>query len=278
MQSQKNRRAFSRFAVFLFAVSSFFFGPQVFAQSRVYTESFDTLFQQWSVRVIGLVAAAATLLLGYVIMKKDETERQKQVIFWSIVTMVAGATLFVAGTTIYINVTSDTGGPVHWHADYKVIACGQELDLVNPKGLSNKIGTPTLHEHNDNRIHVEGVLHRLIDGSLGKYFNVIGGELSAETLKYPLADGSTAAFKNGDQCPDGSEGQVQVFVNKVDDNVIRQTKLEHPEDYVLSGHERVPPGDCILVEFGTPKAATEASCRFHDIAVQNGELIYEFAE
>ena len=65
------------------------------------------------------------------------------------------STGILIGSTIYLNTNSDSGGPVHWHADIEFWACGNEIELRDPTGFSNKIGTGTLHEHDDHRIHLD---------------------------------------------------------------------------------------------------------------------------
>ena len=54
--------------------------------------------------------------------------------------------------------------------------------------------------------------------------------------------------ENGDVCPDGSVGTLKVYVNG---------KLNpDPERYVPAPHIYVPPGDCIIFEFGPGSALT----------------------
>jgi len=42
----------------------------------------------------------------------------KKILFAAIVIPVVAATIFLAGSTIYLNSVSSSGGPVHWHADF----------------------------------------------------------------------------------------------------------------------------------------------------------------
>src|SRR3989344_115684 len=86
------------------------------------------------------------------------THQYKKFFFLSITIPVAMVTLYLAGHTLYENAISVTGGPVHWHADYQVWHCGERIDLVDPNFPSNKIGTPLLHEHDDDRVHMEGTV------------------------------------------------------------------------------------------------------------------------
>lgn len=104
---------------------------------------------------------------------------------------------------------SATGAPHigkdHWHATYQFIACGEK-----------QANAPTweagVHTHGDGVIHIhpytpseEGSGARLV-----KWFEYGGGKLDKDEIRLP---GSRTTYKNGDTCPDGTEGTVQVFVN-----------------------------------------------------------------
>src|SRR5690349_16520906 len=126
------------------------------------TEDLETFISQLSLTVVG-VGTLLIVILVIVSMvverrKTKKAERLKLPLFAAIVVVVLGTTLTISGGTIYLNVNSATGGPVHWHADFEIWGCNNELELRDPHGfLSNKIGTATYHEHDDKRIHVEGV-------------------------------------------------------------------------------------------------------------------------
>ncbi len=157
------------------------------------------------------------------------------------------SSLYFAGAIIHENIVSETKGPVHWHADYQIWACGERIDLKNPQGLSNKIGTPLFHEHDDDRIHVEGTVMEVKDVELGDYFEVIGGKLEKGHLIYP-GQNQTYNYQNGDTCPNGQTGQLKVYVNG--ERIQNYTHyLPYPDPYV-------PPGDCIIVEFGPNNSQT----------------------
>jgi hypothetical protein len=247
-----------------------------------------------SILVLLLVAIAAAIGKS----RKKKTQALKLPLFAAIVVVVLGTTLTISGGTVYLNVNSATGGPVHWHADFETWACGNELELRDPTGfLSNKIGTATYHEHDDKRIHVEGVPISLPhDFSLGKFFNVVGGGITKDTLVVPLnengkyfedhheeidgdgnptpspedinpyikteADGKVASFVNGGAC--GSEAaRVQVFAYQLDKNTntYKQTKIEDPANFMPSHEANIPPGDCVIVEFSPYKERTDKLCK-----------------
>jgi hypothetical protein len=181
------------------------------------------------------------LIIFILTMGRGVANRNKKLFFWMMIVPVALSSLYLAGYTVYENINSATGGPVHWHADYEVRVCGETLELVDPEGIKNKIGNPTFHEHNDDRIHIEGSVEELVDVSLGKYFETIGGELDHGHLVFHDEHKGVIDVEDGYSCPGGGEGSLKVYINgKLD---------EHFEDYVIYPDPNVPPGDCIIVVF-----------------------------
>ncbi|MEK6951231.1 MAG: hypothetical protein AABX13_05920 [Nanoarchaeota archaeon] len=200
------------------------------------------------------------------------TSRQKWAFYLAIAVPVALVTLYAAGTTIYLNLTSHTAGPVHWHADFEIWNCGKQIDLRDPRGASNRIGTSTFHEHGDNRIHVEGVVVKLPDASLHRFFEVVGGKLAEEELRVPTNEGFVSVGK-GDFCENGEgdeEGKVQVFVYQTEGETYQQRKIT--DEYVLSPQALVPPGDCLIIEFDREKEHTDKLCLSYQRAIERGEL------
>ncbi len=262
------------------------------------TEDLETFIGNLSltVTVVGSILVVVLLLLAIIIEKRKSkpAKRLKLPLFVAIVVVVLGTTLTIAGSTVYLNIASATGGPVHWHADFEIWACNNEINLRDPHGfLSNKIGTPTLHEHNDKRIHVEGVPITLpYDFSLGKFMTVVGGGISKNSLTVPLnddnyfetaqdgdgnpapnpelvtqfvhteAEGKTANFVSGEKCGD-QPAEVQVFAMRYDDaaKTYHQTKIDDPANYMPAKEANVPPGDCVIMEFAPHKDRTDKLCK-----------------
>jgi hypothetical protein len=226
-----------------------------------------------------LVAAGLVFILTVIsLFIKEKTEFISGLLFWSMVLVIVANTLFLAGSTIYLNSKSITGGPVHWHADFEIWDCGQKVEFIpNPKGLSNKIGTPTLHEHNDGRIHLEGVVTDYSEITLGRFFEVAGWELTNESLTKKVVGDGVYGRRNGETCNTqadmlGLPGELQVFVYNTEANSFSQQKLSNPTEYIMSPYSQVPPGDCIIIEFDTPKEKTDKLCNFYKVAIQKGEL------
>lgn len=280
-----------------------------FAQSA--TEGIDNLFvpgsdleekiASWSIRVTLGSAIAIIILILISSFAKNRWPKLKLPLFISLATIMAGSTLFLGASTVYLNTKSDSGGPVHWHADFEIWACGNQLELRDPyEFLSNKVGTATLHEHNDQRIHLEGVVvHEETDATLGKFMHVVDGAVTADALVVPLngesegdmfedhvdgdgpsspapasldpfivyADGNRyARFVDGQTC-DGEYSEVQVFVYKYDEatDTYAQAKLADPASYSISPEPNVPPGDCVIFEFGPSRDQTDKLCEQYGV-------------
>ena len=205
-------------------------------------------------------------------------ERGKKIIFIVIAVPIAVATLYLAATTVYLNMISETGGPVHWHADYEIWACGKQYELVDPTGFDNKIGSPVFHEHNDNRIHAEGVLHKKSDANFGRFFSEAGGKLTMKELILPTNDG-LKTWKNDEICND-KPAKLQVFVYQVvnanpsqkSNFLYKQSKLADFDEYSLSEYASVPPGDCIIIEFDQEKSKTDKICSTYRVAIEKGDM------
>lgn len=220
--------------------------------------------------LIGLGLTALFILMAILLSPKKETV--KRVLFNLIIISVITPTLVLVFITVYLNLNSWSHGPVHWHADYEVWVCGEKLDLVAPTGWSNKIGTPTLHEHNDNRLHLEGVALTAHDVSFGRFFRVIGGEITPTSLIFPDKNGLVQRT-TGAHCPDDTIGTLQAYAYRVNnDNTYTQRKVLSPELYIPTPQSIVPPGDCIIVEFGPTSPVTEKLCRSWQVALETGKL------
>lgn len=279
---------------------------QIIAMYTIFgAENLETFISNLSltVTVVGAVLVVVLLLIaiGVEKTKSKQAKKLKLPLFVAIVIVVLGTTFTIGGGTVYLNVSSATGGPVHWHADFEIWACGNELNLRDPQGfLSNKIGTPTLHEHNDKRIHLEGVPITLpYDFSLGKFMGVVGGGISNNALTVPLndtnyfanepgeadgdgnpapmpeqiepfihteANGKVASFVTGQKCGDET-AEVQVFAMRYNEaaKTYTQTKVADPASYMPAKEENVPPGDCIIMEFSPAKDRTDKLCKQYGI-------------
>lgn len=261
-------------------------------------ESIEGSINSFSIRtvLISSVLLILLLLISSRIVKNKKLSNLKKPLFIMIAATIILPSLLMTGSTIYLNTISDSKGPVHWHTDIEFWACGQEIELRDPyEFLSNKIGTSTYHEHDDKRIHLEGVVvDKEHDASLEHFMEVIGGSIDETTLTIPVNDDQiieddidgdaptntdelpaqasatdsegrrTLSFKNGiGACGSQGYAEVQAFLfrfNKEDDTYA-QTKLDEPALYTMRDESTVPPGDCLIVEFDTVKSQTDRLCQ-----------------
>ena len=252
-----------------------------------YTLDKGEAIKHGSINLILIASIIISILVGYAVLQKKaihKSNTQKVVVFSILTAAAVGTTLYAAGSTVYLNIISETAGPVHWHADFEIWDCGNEIDPIDPTGLSNRVGTPTLHEHGDNRIHVEGVPIQKRDVNLHNFLHVIGGDLQKDYFTIPI-DGGTEEeslilmheMRTGELCG-GERGVLQIFVYKVinpDERkrwVYEQVKLTDYENYIMSPYQNVPPGDCIIIEYDRDKESTDKLCETFEVAMGRGEL------
>jgi len=255
--------------------------------------------------IAGAVLVLSTLvaMLAAKRLPKKRFKYLKLPLFLLMTGTILVTTGILAFNTVYLNVKSESKGPVHWHADIEFWACGSEIELRDPTGvLSNKIGTSTYHEHNDKRIHLEGVVvEKVRDASLGKFMEVTGGYINGQGVGIPVnKDSSTwlahSEHQDGDKQSDGfmstmsqyvgqdkkgsvlrlengtstcnnqpAELQVFAFRYNKDSKTYTQTKVANPASYVIRDESVVPAGDCVIVEFDRPKQKTDKLCNQYGI-------------
>jgi len=222
--------------------------------------------------LIGSIITALFVLFSMTAKKQKGFDKKKIWLFLGLVLPIILVTGYVATSTIYLNVISETKGPIHWHADFEIYGCNEKLDIIDPTGLSNRVGNSIFHEHGDDRVHVEGVVVKESDIDLHSFFRVIGGELTKEKISLLTTHGPVT-YKNGDSC-NGIQGKLQAFVYKTNNEIVTQEKLDNFPDYVLSPESLIPPGDCLIIEFGEEKASTNRICETYKIALEKGDVTY----
>lgn len=231
----------------------------------------DIVIADLSYKTVMIASVLLIILTSVSLFLKKINKPLKVFLFGSIAIITLLTTVFIAGATVYLNSVSVSKGPVHHHADIEFWECGQELQLKDPQGLSNKIGTPTLHEHNDKRIHLEGVVVGKNDASLGKFMQVIDGGISPSSITIPTDSGKKTLI-SGQNCPDGTTAHLQVFIYRVNQGIAVQEKLTNPQDFIIAPYSAVPPGDCIIVEFDQEKDKTDKICRSFKVAQELGKI------
>ena len=244
---------------------------------EIATPSLETLVNSYSIWAVYAAAASIGLLIFFAILIRYPSESVKRVLFWSITGIIAITTGLLAGMTIYVNQSSVTKGPVHWHADFEIWACGVRQNLQDPEGVSNRIGSPSFHEHNEERLHVEGVVMDSSDVDLGAFFRVIGGSISNSSLTIPTNEGKKT-FISGQKCNSSNDAaELQVFVYEADmvDKTYSQRKIINPQDFQYVRESQVPPGNCIIIEFNQEKEITDKICQTYQDAITTGKLTKE---
>lgn len=228
------------FFVILFASSAFAHGAE---------ETAEQLPEPVQFLYLAFFIVLAVVLLS-IAKRNSMNELFKKASFSIIVASVVLSTLYLAGYTVYENITSATGGPVHWHADFEVWVCGEKLELQESSGLEGRVGTSLFHHHNDLRIHVEGTVRELEDVFLEKFFQSIGGDFHKDFISVILEDGTVLEKRNGDLC-NGLPGKMQLYVNGIPNNEFGE--------YVISPFSNVPPGDFLHIVFDSKEGVPNSS-------------------
>lgn len=232
-------------------------------------------FGIWTVFGFGVAVLALFSIVG-VSLGNHMSEGRKKALYIIAATCIIATTFYFVGTTVMLNLASSTKGPVHWHADFEIWSCGQRVDIASPIGLSNRVGSSVFHEHDDNRIHVEGPVLESEHVSLQEFFRTIGGQMESGRLSVPTNEGMVE-MQNGQLCG-GQPASLQVFVMRVENPDERkgwkytQSKLADFPGYVTFPYAQVPPGDCIIIEFGPEQEKTGHLCETYRLAKERGEL------
>ena len=228
--------------------------------------------------VIGIFILSAIPFLILAVTKKEKEKISRQhIIFWIVIYFISAITLVVVADTINLTINSETKGPVHWHADFEIWKCGKKLDIIDPEGMANRVGSRLFHEHGDGRMHVEGIIKNIEDVDLHNFFKSIGGDLSEISFNIP-ADHNIIEVSDGELC-NGEPAEVQIFAYVVSNPDARQKsgflveQLKVNGNYILSPYQDVPPGDCIIVEFDKRKNKTDKICETYRIAVEQGRIM-----
>lgn len=231
-----------------------------------------------SLFLIGITSTIALLAVAISIFYKRKTGKIKILLFLIITIPIIITTIYLAGATLYLNKISETNGPVHYHADFEIWNCNEKINLIAPRGLLNRVGSNDFHEHDDDRIHVEGTIIKKEDISLHHFFDVVGSSLSENQLTIPT-DSGLLQIKSPGFCNE-KKAEIQVFLYKITNPdpkkksgfLYKQEKLRDFESYIISPYQNIPPGDCIIIEFSEPKEKTEKICESYKLSLQKGDL------
>ncbi|MBI4141165.1 hypothetical protein HY485_04990 [Candidatus Woesearchaeota archaeon] len=121
---------------------------------------------------------------------------------------------------------------VHAHAYIDIFVCGKQIDLPRANEGTNAhnkkfVGIPLLHTHDDNVMHLEGVVRNIDEIKLGRFFDAMNVQFD-----------STKVFNtsNGDLC-NGKQGTWKMYVNGKETNKFRDYvpfNTIEPEKQIIS--------------------------------------------
>jgi len=164
----------------------------------------DVMFSEHVVNVIGIGFVLSLVLTALSFYREDDlTMHDKDVMMNAFLVVILVPSFYAAGSFVHESETSWSGGEIHYHADYEVIIENnggelEALNLIDPSNfceddymcsINDRTGITKYHEHNDNRIHLEGVFRKREDATLAAYFEAFGGKLTNTELVYPTNDG-----------------------------------------------------------------------------------------
>lgn len=175
-----------------------------------------------------------------------------------------------------------------------------QVELVDPEtfcanndagalcGLSDRTGITKYHEHDDSRIHLEGIFKEREDATLAAFFETFGGELSTTKMKMPTNSGAVDKTEEG-------EYEVTTVVQKgvvrerkwcVLDNTAPQDEICRnqrgelalgPSNYVISPYKRGPALDDIFIVYDS-RNATEVLNDIREDEKYRGFKMYKEGE
>ncbi|MFB6144171.1 MAG: hypothetical protein ABEJ98_02560 [Candidatus Nanohaloarchaea archaeon] len=239
-------------------------------------------FVQHTTTLIGLGVLSCITLAAISFYREDDlTMHDKNLLMNAFLIAVLVPSFYTAGAFIHESQTSWSGGEIHWHADYEVFVQQrgelQRLDLIDPSNYCNgymcsvndRTGITKYHEHNDNRIHLEGVFREREDATLSAYFETFNGELSNTRLVYPTNNGVVSVKENANRslkilvrkgvanqrhwCAIGGEVPVEDRCQSADNGEIASS----PSEYVISPYKRGATLDDIFIVYDS-KTTEEA--------------------
>jgi hypothetical protein len=163
-------------------------------------------------------ALAIIFLAGVSIYYEDELNNlEKRLLMNGFFLAILVPSFLAAGAFLHDSQTTWSNGEIHWHADFEVLVENdqgaiEELDLVDPAKfcedtshessymckINDRTGSTEYHEHNDDRIHLEGSFKTRRDASLAAFFEQFKGELTSRKMVFPTND-ETVEVRSNDE-------------------------------------------------------------------------------
>lgn len=242
--------------------------------------------------VMPILQAGLILTVGLAVVsfyrEEDLTMRDKNILMNGFIIAVLVPSFYTAGAFVHQSQTSWSQGEIHWHADFEVMVeedgVYRQLDLIDPQkfcqtteyesttmcALNDRTGSTRYHEHNDDRIHLEGIFKDREDATLRAFFETFDGELTNERLVFPTNNGTVEKVEDGQKsvkilvqrgvggnrrwCAIAERGEVpedDICLTERGDLAI------NPGYYVISPYKRGPTLDNIFIVYDS-KTTQEA--------------------
>lgn len=234
-------------------------------------------FVQYVEPILILGSLSTLVLAGLSLYREGELNlRDKKILMNGFLVAILLPSLYTAGAFVHDSQTSWSGGEIHWHADFEVLVEQngdlERLDLIDPGNfcketthessymcsVNDRVGSTEYHEHNDNRIHLEGSFKTKRDASLASFFEQFNGQLTNTKIVFPTNDGTVEKIAD-------AEHSVKILVNKgvgdrhwciVDNTVKAEDRCSShgdiasgPEDYIISPYSRGANLDNIFIVY-----------------------------
>lgn len=242
-------------------------------------------FVEYVIPVLQAGFILTILLAVLAVYREDELNmKDKTVLMNGFLVAILVPSFYAAGAFMHESQTSWSGGEVHYHADFELLVDDngelQELNLVDPGEfcektshessfmckLNDRTGSKEYHEHNDDRIHLEGTFKNKRDASLAAFFEQFGGVLENGKLVVPTNDGVVRK-----ESTDGNTLKILVHRGTgatrhwclIGDQLPREDVCKDsysgepansPAEYVVSPHSRGPALDDIFVVYDSQPA------------------------
>lgn len=140
----------------------------------------------------------------------------QDILIYGIIGLIPALIIFGVVKGILDAANSFTDTAVHWHASIAYEACGESLDLKD----AGKMGI--IHGHDDDQVHVEGLILKESDIALSNFFKAVNLTITSEQLE---------DYKNGDVCENtGEPGQVAFYVNEEKYENLSQIIIQDKQD------------------------------------------------
>ncbi|MFB6203141.1 MAG: hypothetical protein ABEK01_01470 [Candidatus Nanohaloarchaea archaeon] len=245
-------------------------------------------FVPYVLPLMGIGFVSSLILAALSFRKEDDmTLHDKKMLMNGFIIVVLVPSLYTAGAFVHQSRTSWSGGEVHYHADFEVLVQRggelQRIELVDPSNfcegdylcaVNDRTGVKAYHEHNDNRIHLEGVFDKRAHATLQAFFETFNGNLTNSKLVMPTNTGTLKVTEN-------SSMELKVLVQRgvggsrswcaVGNEVSRENTCrtrsrnlgpddmiaDSPADYVISAYKRGATLDDIFIVYDS-KSTKEA--------------------